>query len=67
MKIVKTQQSIINKLGVKLEELETCNKVLQVESNEYLSLVEECKDKLREYEVREVKYKLILGKLGYNL
>jgi len=67
MKIVKTYQNVIDKLVTKLEELETCNKVLQVESNEYLSLVEVCKDKLREYEDREVKYKLILGKLGYSL
>ena len=67
MKIVKTQQRIIDKLTLKLKELETCNQMVQIESNEYLSLVEECKDKLREYETREIKYKLILGKLGYNV
>ena len=64
MKIVKTQQKVINKLGAKLEELEACNQSLQIESNEYLSLVEECKTKLKEYEVRDVKYRLVLGKLG---
>jgi len=67
MKIVKAQQKVIHKLGRRLEELEACNQVLQIESNEYLSLVEDCKDKLKEYEVRDVKYRLILGKLGYNL